>query len=154
MIVVGLVGKIAAGKSTVARRLAARGAHVIDADAVAHDALDDPEAKRAIVARFGGDVLDEAGRVRRPALAGRVFGPTPAHAAALADLEAIVHPLVRRRPHPFSHSAHVPPECTVTSSGTSCRGSRDRVVRMKLDSARTMRSARPAAPSSISPAMA
>lgn len=97
MIVVGLVGKIAAGKSTVARRLAAHGAYVIDADAVAHDVLDDPGAKPALVARFGGDVLDAAGRVRRPVLAGRVFGPTPAHAAALADLEAIVHPLVRRR---------------------------------------------------------
>jgi dephospho-CoA kinase len=97
MIVVGLVGKIAAGKSTVARRLAARGARVIDADAVAHDVLDDPGPRQAIVARFGGDVLDDAGRVRRGVLAGRVFGPTPAHAAALADLEAIVHPPVRRR---------------------------------------------------------
>ena len=97
MIVVGRVGKIAAGKSTVARRLAEHGAHVLDADAVAHGVLEEPEAKRAVVARFGSDVLDADGRVRRAVLADRVFGATPSHAAALDDLEAIVHPLVRRR---------------------------------------------------------
>jgi dephospho-CoA kinase len=96
MIVVGLVGKIGAGKSTVARAMADLGAQVIDADRIAHDVLAEPEAVAAIVARFGTDAVDAAGRVRRPVLAGQVFGPTRAHDAALADLEAIVHPRVRR----------------------------------------------------------
>ncbi len=97
MIVIGLVGRIAAGTSTVARAFAARGAEVIDADRLAHAVLDEPDAVGRIVARFGADVLDPAGRVRRPVLAERVFGPTAEHDAALRDLEAIVHPLVRGR---------------------------------------------------------
>jgi dephospho-CoA kinase len=97
MIVVGLVGKIGAGKSTVARAMADLGAEVIDADRIAHDVLSEPEVAAVIAARYGGEVLDAAGAIRRPALAGLVFGPTPAHEAALAALEAIVHPRVRRR---------------------------------------------------------
>lgn len=104
MIVVGLVGRIGAGKSTVARAFADLGAEVVDADRLAHDVLGEPEVAAAIAARFGGDVLDAGGRVRRPLLAERVFGPTPAHDAALADLEAIVHPRVRRRVEERIHS--------------------------------------------------
>lgn len=97
MIVIGLVGRIGAGKSTVARMFAALGAEVVDADAEAHAVLDEPEVRAAVVARFGAEVVDPAGRVSRAALAARVFGPMPDHAAALADLEAIVHPPVRTR---------------------------------------------------------
>jgi dephospho-CoA kinase len=97
MIVIGLTGKIAAGKSTVAKHFAARGACVIDADAIAHEVLVEPAVRTAIAERFGPDVLDADGLVRRPALAERVFGPDASHAEALADLEAIVHPRVHRR---------------------------------------------------------
>lgn len=97
MIVVGLVGKIGAGKTTVARAMAELGAEVIDADGLAHDVLAEPAVVAEVVARFGADVLDAAGRIHRPFVAERVFGPTPAHDAALRDLEAIVHPRVRRR---------------------------------------------------------
>ena len=97
MIVIGLVGRIGAGKSTVARMFAALGAEVVDADAVAHEVLEEPEVRDAVVARFGAAVIDQAGRVSRAAVAARVFGATPDHASALADLEAIVHPPVRRR---------------------------------------------------------
>lgn len=97
MIVVGLVGRMAAGKSTVARMFAALGAHVIDADALAHEVLDEPEVRRAVAARFGAGVLAADGRVSRRALADVVFGDGPGAAAALADLEAIVHPRVRDR---------------------------------------------------------
>ncbi len=97
MIIVGLVGRIAAGKSTVARALEGLGAEVIDADRIAHEVLCDPEVVREIIERFGSAVTDEAGQVRRPFLAEAVFGPTAVHDAALADLEEIVHPRVRRR---------------------------------------------------------
>jgi dephospho-CoA kinase len=97
MRVIGIVGRMAAGKSTVARRLAERGAVVLDADALAHEALDEPEVRAAVVARFGPDVLGPDGRVRRAAVARLVFGSDPAQAVALADLEAIVHPRVRAR---------------------------------------------------------
>jgi dephospho-CoA kinase len=97
MIIVGVVGRIGAGKSTVARASADLGAEVIDADRIAHAVLAEPEVTAELVARFGADVLDASGRIRRPVVAERVFGPTPAHDAALAELEAIVHPRVRGR---------------------------------------------------------
>jgi dephospho-CoA kinase len=97
MLVVGLVGKIGAGKSTVARLLAAKGADVIDADRIAHEQFADEDVRRAITARFGDGVLAVDGGIDRAALALLVFGPTAAHEAALRDLEAIVHPRVRRR---------------------------------------------------------
>ena len=97
MTVIGLVGRIGAGKSTVAKMFADRGGIVIDADALAHEVLDEPEVVRDIAARFGGETVDAAGRVRREALAGLVFGEDPSWEANLRDLEAIVHPRVRRR---------------------------------------------------------
>jgi len=97
MTVIGLVGRIAAGKSTVARAFRDRGAAIIDADQIAHAVLADPAVIGELADRFGAAVLDEAGQVSRPALARLVFGLTPAHEAALADLEAIVHPRIRER---------------------------------------------------------
>ena len=96
MIVVGLVGRMASGKSTVAEMFAALGASVIDADAIAHEVLDEPEVRRAVAARFGPGVLAADGRIDRPALARAVFGDG-VEPGALADLEALVHPGVRTR---------------------------------------------------------
>lgn len=92
MILVGLTGGIGAGKSTVARMLAERGAVVIDADAIVRD-LQQPgqPVLDAIVARFGAEVLTADGGLDRTALATRVF----ADADARAQLNAIVHPAVR-----------------------------------------------------------
>jgi len=91
---VGLTGGIGAGKSAVAARLAELGAVVIDADAVAREVVAaGTEGLRLIVAEFGADVLRPDGELDRPALGDRVFGD----AAALARLNAIVHPLVSRR---------------------------------------------------------
>ncbi len=97
MIVIGLVGRIASGKSTVARMFAERGAEVIDADALAREAMEEPAVRQAVVARFGPSIVADDGSLHRGRLAEQVFGPTAGHAAALEGLEAIVHPLVRRR---------------------------------------------------------
>ena len=97
MIVVGLVGRMAAGKSTVARMFAALGAHVVDADAIAHEVLDDEDVRRAVADRFGAGVLAADGRVDRRSLGAIVFGGDERAALALADLEALVHPRVRER---------------------------------------------------------
>ncbi len=97
MIVLGLVGRIGAGKSTVARLFARLGAHVIDADRIAHEVLREDAVKAAVAARFGPGVVGADGEVDRRGLAGLVFGDEPKHAAALAALEAIVHPRVRGR---------------------------------------------------------
>ena len=94
MIVVGLTGGVGTGKSTVARLLATHGAVVLDADALAHEALE-PERPpaRAIGRLFGRDIVNADRTINRAKLGRRVF----ASAAARRRLEAIVHPYVYRR---------------------------------------------------------
>lgn len=92
MPLIALTGGIAAGKSTIARRLAERGALVVDADAIVRDVQAVGSPVLAEIARaFGADVLAADGALDRPALGARVFGDP----AALATLNAIVHPAVR-----------------------------------------------------------
>ncbi len=92
MPLVALTGGIASGKSTIARRLAARGAVIVDADAIVRE-VQQPGSPvlDAIAAAFGADVIDDTGALDRAALGARVFG----NAEALARLNAIVHPAVR-----------------------------------------------------------
>jgi len=93
MRLIGLTGGIGSGKSTVAAMLAERGATVIDADRVAHDVYEPgAEGHQMLVDRFGREVLDEHGRVDRKLLGGVVFNDDK----ALADLNRIIHPLVRK----------------------------------------------------------
>jgi dephospho-CoA kinase len=100
MLVVGLTGGIGSGKSTVSTMLAERGAPVVDTDAVARQVVaPGGPAHDALVARFGPQLAAD-----RRALAGVVFSEP----AALADLNAIVHPAVReevgRRLHSLRES--------------------------------------------------
>lgn len=91
---VGLTGGIGAGKSTVARMLADRGAVVVDGDLIARELVEPGEPALAeIAARFGSGVMDPDGRLDRAALADIVF-PDPAQ---LAHLEAIMHPRIADR---------------------------------------------------------
>jgi dephospho-CoA kinase len=87
MLVVGLTGGIGAGKSTVSRLLAAKGAVIVDTDVVARAVVAPGGAAHdAVVSRFGAALASD-----RRALADVVFSDP----AALADLNAIVHPAVR-----------------------------------------------------------
>lgn len=91
--VLGLTGGIGSGKSTVARLLAARGAHIIDADALAREAVAPGSAGlEAIRARFGTSVFAPDGTLDRQALGAQVFGDPERRQA----LNAIVHPEVAR----------------------------------------------------------
>lgn len=91
-VVVGLTGGIGSGKSTVSALLAARGAHLVDADALARAATaPGGPAYGPVVARFGPGIVGPGGAIDRAALARIVF----ADPAARADLESIVHPHVR-----------------------------------------------------------
>ena len=91
MMRIGLTGNIAAGKSTVARVWQALGAVVIDADALARDAVaPGTPALQQIVAEWGPEILDPSGALDRAALRRIVF----TDAEARARLERIVHPAV------------------------------------------------------------
>jgi dephospho-CoA kinase len=93
VLVVGLTGGIGSGKSTVSSLLAARGAVVVDADAIVRE-LQAPggEAYVAMVDRFGAGIVGPDGELDRPAIAALVFDDE----AARLDLNKIVHPLVGR----------------------------------------------------------
>src|SRR5256885_4103338 len=94
MLNVALTGNIAAGKSPVVDWLRRWGATIIDADELAREAeTPGTEVLTAIVKRFGTNVLHPDGTLDRPALRAKVIGDD----TALADLNAIVHPAVRRR---------------------------------------------------------
>lgn len=91
---VGLTGGIGSGKSEVSRRLAGRGAVLIDADAIAREVVEPGTPGLAqVVSAFGAGVLRPDGALDRPRLGELVF----ADPQQLARLNAIVHPLVGRR---------------------------------------------------------
>lgn len=93
MVVIGLTGGIASGKSTVSRMLAERGAQIIDADVLAREIVRPGRpAWREIVAYFGREILEEDGEINRKLLARRIFHD----AAARERLNRITHPRVMR----------------------------------------------------------
>jgi dephospho-CoA kinase len=89
---VGLTGGIGSGKSFVADMFAARGASIIDTDALAHQ-LTAPQGKAipAIAQQFGSDFLTPEGAMNRAKMREHVFADT----SAKKKLEAILHPLIR-----------------------------------------------------------
>lgn len=93
MKLVALTGGIGAGKSAVSQRLAARGAVIIDADAIARE-LQVPGAPLLdeLAARFGADIILEDGSLDRAGLAAVAFRDDE----SVAALNAIMHPAVRR----------------------------------------------------------
>ncbi len=89
MLWIGLTGGLASGKSTVSRILKGMGIPVVDADALAHQAL---EVKKGLILKvFGPEILNSRGRVNRALLGKKVFSDQKSRKA----LEAIIHPYIR-----------------------------------------------------------
>lgn len=103
--VVGLTGGIGSGKSTVADLFVARGAALVDTDAIAHE-LTGPQgaAMAAIAEAFGPAVVDARGALDRAAMRRQVF----ADATARQRLEAILHPLIRAESDRRCQAARAP----------------------------------------------
>ena len=91
--VIGLIGAIGAGKSTVANALAGLGGFVVDADKLGHEVLDEPAVRDQLVERWGTDLLRPDGSVNRRTLGAIVF----ADPAERKVLEGIVFPRIHER---------------------------------------------------------
>jgi dephospho-CoA kinase len=93
MLIIGLTGGLASGKSTVAARFAARGVPVIDTDVIARELVEPGQpALEKIRAAFGPDVLTTEGQLDRAWLKQQVFTDP----AQRLRLEAILHPLIHQ----------------------------------------------------------
>jgi dephospho-CoA kinase len=101
MLKVGLTGGIAAGKSVVGEMLVGLGAHLVQADRIAHSLMQPGEAVyNEVVRHFGGEILNPDLSVNRAKLAELAFGPatTPQgqRVSRIEELNRIVHPAVIR----------------------------------------------------------
>jgi len=88
--VIGLVGGIGAGKSTVAGELARLGCALVDADAIGHELLSDPQVAGALRQRWGEAIFCDDGGVDRASLGKIAFGDP----AELSALNSILHPAI------------------------------------------------------------
>jgi dephospho-CoA kinase len=93
VMVLGLLGGIGSGKSSVARELAKQGGWLINADELGHEALRQPDLKKQVIARFGPGIADPRGEIERKKLGSIVF----ADVHELRALEAIVFPFIGLR---------------------------------------------------------
>jgi dephospho-CoA kinase len=88
--IIGILGGVGAGKSTVAAEFGKLGCVVIDADRIAHNLLENKDLRKKVVARFGRGILKRGGKIDRRKLAGVAF----AGARNIRALNRIIHPLV------------------------------------------------------------
>ena len=124
---IGLTGGIGSGKSTVAGRLAALGASVVDTDEVARH-LTGPAgaAMEALRAEFGAAYVTRDGALDRDAMRSLAFEDPKAR----ARLEAILHPAIRAESDARAASAEGPYVVMVVPLLFETRGYRDRVARV------------------------
>jgi dephospho-CoA kinase len=130
MLLIGLTGNIASGKSEVARIFADLGATVIDADELARDVVNPgTPALDAIVTRWGTRVLNPDGTLNRAALRSIVF----ANEIDRGDLNAIVHPEVKRLRDQLTEEARARGDAVVVAAipllyEAGLEGDYDRVI--------------------------
>jgi len=91
--IIGILGGICSGKSTVAAEFAKLGCKVIDADKMAHELLDRKDIRERVVGLFGETVTGRGGNIDNKKLAGVVF----ADEEKLSSLNKIIHPFVLER---------------------------------------------------------
>lgn len=95
VVVIGVVGGVASGKSFVTVELEKSGARRIDADRLGHRALEDEQVRNFLRDRFGDAIFAPTGEVDRRALAAQVFGEEPQQRDNLAFLEGVTHPRIK-----------------------------------------------------------
>ncbi len=107
---VGLTGGIASGKSVIGEMFVELGAHLVEADRIAHSLMQPGEpVYNEVVREFGREILNPDGSVNRSKLAEAAFGPPGAEKGPVrvADLNRIVHPAVIRGQEEWMHMVSV-----------------------------------------------
>jgi dephospho-CoA kinase len=106
MLKVGLTGGIASGKSVVGEMFVTLGAHLVQADHIAHSLMEPGEpVYNEVVRHFGREILNPDGSVNRGKLAELAFGSPAEHGSSrVADLNRIVHPAVIRSQEEWMHA--------------------------------------------------
>src|SRR6476646_6320077 len=109
MLKVGLTGGIASGKSVIGEMFVALGAHLVQADRLAHELMDPGEpVYNQVVRHFGREILNPDGSINRPKLAELAFGspdlPEEQRGSRVAELNRIVHPAVIRSQEDWMHA--------------------------------------------------
>ena len=97
MKIVGILGGVGSGKSTIGRLFEELGAVRLDADRLGHEVLREVEVRDEIRLEFGSGVFDTEGWIDRPRLAKMVFEPGEVGANRLRALERITHPRIAVR---------------------------------------------------------
>jgi dephospho-CoA kinase len=112
VVIIGVAGGIASGKTLVTEQLARRGAAVVSADKLAHEVLKYEEVKQVARERWGDAVFSADGEIDRAAVAKIVFAPAPEGQQHLKFLEQLTHPhighLARQRLELLSQEKKVP----------------------------------------------
>jgi dephospho-CoA kinase len=96
MLVIGILGGVASGKSLVSGELARLGAGVLDADRAGHEVLRMPAIMAAVRQRWGEEIFDADGQIDRKRLAQVVFSPPPEGQRQRKYLEELTHPEIGR----------------------------------------------------------
>ncbi len=86
--VIGIVGGIASGKSTISEMLGSLGADIINADKICHQLINTKDIALEITKRWGGHIRDNHGKIKRDALAEIVFS----NREEVIALNSIIHP--------------------------------------------------------------
>ncbi|RLW69614.1 MAG: dephospho-CoA kinase [spirochete symbiont of Stewartia floridana] len=89
-LILGIAGKMGAGKNLIASILEERGWRTLDLDSLAHQILDQNAV--VIESEFGSEVIDAEGKINRRSLGAKVFNCPP----LLRKLESITYPLIER----------------------------------------------------------
>jgi dephospho-CoA kinase len=97
MLILGLIGGIGSGKSTVAEMFCQLGAEQIDADRIGHEVLQRHEVQTIARNRWGDRVFDHNGQLNRKILAQIVFDPSETGCEELRFLNFLVHPLITQK---------------------------------------------------------
>ena len=96
-LIIGILGGIGSGKSTVAVEFVKLGCGLIDADKIAHDLLEEKPIKEEIIKLFGEGILDSYEKISHKKLADIVFNDS----RKLSMLTNIIHPLVIKKTEEF-----------------------------------------------------